>query len=95
MNGVWRKLWPECANDLKGFKNDVPAMKKEILGLAEKVGFDEVEEADITQLLQSHREELTNEDLIQLEVMKAMEEGGQEVKEEPTHQNLTAKCLSK
>ncbi|CAM2096760.1 unnamed protein product [Caretta caretta] len=80
MNGVWGKLWPECVNDLKGFKDIVPAMKKDILGLAKKVGFDEVEEADITQLLQSHREELTNEDLMQLEVMRAMEEEGQEVK---------------
>ena len=31
-----------------------------------KVGFDEVVEADVTQLLQSHGEELTNEDLKQL-----------------------------
>ncbi|CAM2106670.1 unnamed protein product [Caretta caretta] len=69
-------------------------MKKDILGLANKAGFDEVEEADITQLLQSHGEELTNEDLMQLEVMRAMEEEGQEVEEEPTHRNLTAKCLS-
>ncbi|CAM2115833.1 unnamed protein product [Caretta caretta] len=81
MNGAWGKLWPEYANDLKGFKDVVPPMKKDILGLAKKVGFDEVEEADITQLLQSHREELTNEDLMQLEVMRVMEEEGQEVKE--------------
>ncbi|CAM2111781.1 unnamed protein product [Caretta caretta] len=68
-------------------------MKKDILGLAKKAGFDEVEEADVTQLLQSHGEELTNEDLMQLEVTKAMAEEGQEV-EEPTHRNLTAKRLS-
>ena len=40
-------------------------MKKVILGLANKAGFDEVEEADVTHLLQSHREELTNENLKQ------------------------------
>ncbi|CAM2114725.1 unnamed protein product [Caretta caretta] len=44
--------------------------------------------------LQSHGVELTNEDLMQLEVTRAMEEEGQEVEEEPTHQNLTAKRLS-
>ncbi|XP_074854943.1 tigger transposable element-derived protein 1 [Carettochelys insculpta] len=94
MNGVWGKLWPECVSDIKGFKDVVPDIKKDILGLAKKVGFDEVEEADITQLLQSHKEELTNEDLMQLEVLRAMEEEGLEVKEESTHQNLTAKRLS-
>ena len=41
-------------------------MKKVILGLANKAGFDEVEEADVTQLLQSQVEELTDEDLKQL-----------------------------
>ncbi|XP_007056461.2 tigger transposable element-derived protein 1 [Chelonia mydas] len=94
MNGVWWKLWPECVNDLKGFKDVVPAMKKDILGLAKKAGFDKVEEADVTQLLQSHGEELTNEDLMQLDMMRAVEDEGQEVKEEPTHRNLTAKRLS-
>ncbi|CAM2106470.1 unnamed protein product [Caretta caretta] len=92
--------WPlyatftQCKSDLIGFKDAGPAMKKDILSLAKKADFDEVEEADITQLLQSHREELTNEDLMQLEVTRAMEEGGQEVEEEPTHRNLTAKHLS-
>ena len=62
MNGVWRKLWPECVNDLKGFNYVFPTMKKIILCLVNKTGFDEVEEADVTQLLQSHGEELTNED---------------------------------
>ena len=65
MNGVWRKLWPGCVNDLKRFEDVVLAMKKVILGLANKAGFNEVEEADDTQLLQSHREELTNENLKQ------------------------------
>nr|XP_006128720.1 tigger transposable element-derived protein 1-like [Pelodiscus sinensis] len=94
MNGVWAKLWPECVNDLKGFKDIIPAIKKDILGLAKKAGFDEVEEDDVTQLLQSHGEELTNEELMQLEAMRAMEEKDQEVKVETTHQNLTAKRLS-
>ena len=38
-------------------------MKKVILGLANKAGFDEVEETDVTKPLQSHGEELTNEDI--------------------------------
>ena len=44
-------------------------MKKVFLGLANKADFDKVKEDDVTQLLQSHREELTNEDLKQLEMM--------------------------
>ncbi|XP_030431999.1 tigger transposable element-derived protein 1-like [Gopherus evgoodei] len=50
MNVLWGKLWPECVNDLKVFKDVVSAMKKYIFGLAKKAGFDEVEEADVTQL---------------------------------------------
>ena len=69
MNGVWRKLWPGCVNDLKGFEDVLLTMKKVILDLANKVGFDEVEETDVTQLLQSHREELTNDDMKQREMM--------------------------
>ena len=70
MNGVWRKLLPECVNDLKGFKHVFPILKTVILGPANKAGFDEVDEADVTQLLQSHGEELTNVDLNQLEIMR-------------------------
>ena len=61
---------PEYANDLKGFKDVVSAMKKIILVLAYKAGFDEVEEADVTQLLQPQGEALTNEDLKQQEMMR-------------------------
>ncbi|CAM2117475.1 unnamed protein product [Caretta caretta] len=68
-------------------------MKKDILCLAKKAGFDDVEKADITQLLWSHGEELTNEELMQLEVTRAMEEEGQEVEQQQSHRNLTAKRL--
>ena len=42
-------------------------MKKVILGLANKAGVDEVEEGDVTQL---HGEELTNEELKRLQMMR-------------------------
>ena len=38
MDGVWRKLWPGCFNDLKGFE-DVLTVKKVILGVANNAGF--------------------------------------------------------
>ena len=69
---MWRKLWPECVNDLKGFKDVFLVMKKVILGLPNNAGFDEVEKADIKQLLQSHGERTTAtiEDLKQREMMR-------------------------
>ncbi|KAG7174211.1 Tigger transposable element-derived protein 1-like 158, partial [Homarus americanus] len=65
MNSVWRKLWPECVHNFVSFPS-VPAVRKTILTLVKKAGFDEVDDTDVEDLLDSHNEELTNEDLIEL-----------------------------
>ncbi|KAG7157451.1 Tigger transposable element-derived protein 7-like 59, partial [Homarus americanus] len=49
-----------------GFTDLVPAVNRDILSLARQAGFDELESEDIEDVLASHTEELTNEDLQQL-----------------------------
>lgn len=64
---VWRRLWPGCAKNFRGFKDVVPIVK-EIVNLTKKAGFNEGEEASVSQVFESLAEMLTNEDLKQLEM---------------------------
>lgn len=70
MNGVWKKLWPECVNDFKDFPKRDPIIKV-IVDLANCVGY-ELEEADVYDLLDSHGQELSNKDLMELNQDKAL-----------------------
>ncbi|XP_041053574.1 tigger transposable element-derived protein 1-like [Carcharodon carcharias] len=92
LNGVWQKMWPECVSDHGGSHDTVPEVQHEILTLAREVGFDEVDEADVVELLKSHGEELSNEDLMQLESQRAEEEDRTEI---PPPQILSTKRLSR
>lgn len=83
MNGCWKKLWPECVHGFEVFdgKETVSAVRKELVTLSHKLGFDEVDEDDVQELLDSHAEPLSTEELIQLEQEKAHQEDDDE--EEP------------
>uniref|UniRef100_UPI00358DF661 tigger transposable element-derived protein 1-like isoform X2 n=1 Tax=Myxine glutinosa TaxID=7769 RepID=UPI00358DF661 len=72
MSGVWRNVWPECVHYLKDFV-DLPAIRTQIVDLAKEAGFNEVDEDDVGELLESHGEDLTNDDLIQLDQQRAKE----------------------
>ena len=61
MNGVWRKLWPECVHRICAAENDdVPAVCHEITNLARESNFEGMEEPDINELLTSHNQEFCN-----------------------------------
>ena len=66
MNGVWRKLCPQFVNDFHGFEDTVDHVIKNIVALSKEINLD-MEVDDVTELLESHEEELSAEDLIQLE----------------------------
>ena len=74
--------------------SNVPDIFQQIVGLAREVGFDEVDDEDVSQLLESHGDDLTNEDLIQLEQQQTLgrEQEG-ELPTPPTKQ-LTRKAMS-
>lgn len=69
LNGVWKKLCPQFVHSFEGFNVDdiVSKANKDTISYAQDLGLDEVEEEDIDQLLQSHRQELSNEDLLDIE----------------------------
>ncbi|KAK4306573.1 hypothetical protein Pmani_021622 [Petrolisthes manimaculis] len=69
MNGVWKQLCPHFVHSFENFSVDDIVLKanKETVSYAQNLGLDEVKEEDIEQLPQSHRQELSNEDLLDIE----------------------------
>jgi hypothetical protein len=45
---------------------EIKTLQWQCVALAKEVGFDEVEEVDVVELLELHKEELSNKELIQL-----------------------------
>ncbi|CAM2100548.1 unnamed protein product [Caretta caretta] len=66
MNDIWRRTWPNAVHSFMGF-DAVPALKQEIIKFVKDVSFEEVEEEDVQEFLESHTEQLTNEELIELD----------------------------
>lgn len=94
MNGCWTKIWKECVNDFARFKvKDTSEVRKDIARLSHLAGFKEVNEDDIQELLDSHDEPLSNEDLMQLEQERAKTEDDDANQEEETVRGLDVKTL--
>ncbi|XP_042211557.1 tigger transposable element-derived protein 1-like [Homarus americanus] len=95
MNGSWKNMWPECVHEFKGFSQaeSLQQVQQDIVTLANNVDFEEVIENGVVELLESHREDLTNEDLMMLEQERA---AGQEedIEPPPTPLQLTTKDMS-
>ncbi|KYO33866.1 CENPB DNA-binding domain-containing protein 1-like [Alligator mississippiensis] len=74
MNGVWRKLWADCVQDSQEVEEPVVTIQDNIVELGRKIGFVELEPKEIQELIDSNREKLSNEDLIQIEQQRSHEE---------------------
>ncbi|XP_007125547.1 tigger transposable element-derived protein 1 [Physeter macrocephalus] len=94
MNSVWKKIWPECVQFHSVSQTDnIAQLQQNIVTLAKSVALGEVGEADVDQLLRSHEEGLSNEELVQLEQEPAgEEEEGEEAA--PALRQLTTRELS-
>ena len=91
MNGVWCKIWSECVHRTCATEVDcTPAVCREISNLARESNFEGMEETDINELLTSHNQEFSNDELLQLALPFANKEDN--VSKE---QNLTCKQISK
>lgn len=65
MNNVWKKIRPQCVQFQSVSQTDnVAQLQQSIVTLARNMAF---VEADVDQLLRSHEEALSNEELMQLE----------------------------
>ncbi|XP_064081201.1 tigger transposable element-derived protein 1-like [Macrobrachium nipponense] len=92
LNGAWKKLCPQFVHSFEGFDRaeDVETVTREIIGLSKRLKLD-LEAEDVLELLASHGEELSSEDLIELE--QEMIEEELEVPD-PKPRSLTVKGLS-
>ncbi|UYV62516.1 CENPBD1 [Cordylochernes scorpioides] len=96
MNGVWRKIWPECVYRSSAEVDGTPAVRHEISNLARESNFEGMEETDINELLTSHNQEFSNKELLQLELHFANEEDDSDrLIEISKEQNLTSKQIFK
>ncbi|XP_066231909.1 zinc finger MYM-type protein 6 isoform X4 [Saccopteryx leptura] len=82
LNSAWRKLWPEVVSerDFEGFEPEVSVVE-EIVSLGKSMGL-EVNEEDIDDLIEKHSEELTTEELKELQQQQQRMEVLQEVSRE-------------
>ncbi|XP_007468546.1 PREDICTED: tigger transposable element-derived protein 1-like [Lipotes vexillifer] len=94
VNSAWKNIWPECVHSQSVSQTDsIAQLQQNIVTLAKSVALGEVGEADVDQLLQSHEEGLSNEELVQLEQEPAgEEEDGEEAA--PALRQLTTRELS-
>ena len=76
-NGVWRHLLPYFMHDFTGFE-PVENTVEVISRLAQEVGLDEVTAESVTEMLYSHGQQISNEDLE--EVAKEMSQQKEEDK---------------
>ncbi|XP_070606465.1 tigger transposable element-derived protein 1-like [Erythrolamprus reginae] len=92
LNSAWKKLWPQAVSGrtFKGFEQPEPVILEDIVSLGKSMGL-EVNEDDIDDLLEGHSQELTKEELKEVqqqqqksEVLKAWEEKTAEEEEEET-----------
>jgi hypothetical protein len=81
--GVWGKLLPQFMHDITGFE-PVDNTVDDVSRLAQKAGLDEVRAEDITQLFDSHGQQLSNEDLEDMvKELSQQKEVEKEKEEEP------------
>ncbi|BFZ05504.1 hypothetical protein BsWGS_08543 [Bradybaena similaris] len=92
MNGVWKKMCPQFVNDFHGFEDTVEHVIKNVVALSKEIDL-EMEVDDVTELLESHGEELSAEDLIQME-KRIMEEKEEETPT-PERKAFTRQALAR
>jgi hypothetical protein len=73
LKGVWKNLCPEFVHDSEGFENPVANLTETVIEIANRLDL-EVSPEDVTELLQSHSQDLSNEDLIEIEEQGIVED---------------------
>jgi hypothetical protein len=69
MNGVQRNIWPDIVTDFHGFEPEekIRNSRCAIIDMGRSVGFEVVDKTNVKGLLLSNTEELSSEDLLELE----------------------------
>ncbi|KFD61537.1 hypothetical protein M514_00928 [Trichuris suis] len=94
MNLAWRKICPEAIAELTVLGTTIAACSSGVSELAHEVGFSDINEEDILELIESHDEELSNKDLMEMEQQLADEEENDKTEDPKQARTLTTKDLS-
>ena len=93
MNGVWRKIWPECTATFTEV-DDVPLVRAEIVDLAQEAHFEGLDEADFDEILNVEEDfDVSTADLI--EMAQNIYENDDNSVEVPEVKQLTTKGMGK
>ncbi|KYO26694.1 hypothetical protein Y1Q_0019167 [Alligator mississippiensis] len=92
LNGVCKKLCPEFVSDFQGFEDQVDEVTADIVKMAGQLQL-EVEKEDVEELLDSHIQELTSEELVHLEEQRKAENQAR-IQESPAQGTMTTKQMS-
>ena len=93
LNACWSKLWKECVNQC--LQHKLPAVK-DIVDVARRLGGEglaDMKDDDVEELLQSHKEEL-NEDELE-EIIRSSEDGDDDEEDKEEQREMTSSSLSK
>ncbi|GCC25057.1 hypothetical protein chiPu_0003462 [Chiloscyllium punctatum] len=99
LQSAWRKLWPDCVpeRDCEGFEEETAVnVVNEIVTMGQNMGL-EVDEDDVAELVEDHRQDLSTEDLVELqqEQVKVMQQEhfGEEEEEREDVSNVQIKDI--
>ena len=97
ISGAWKKLCPELAINLEGFELSGRLSEEclKCLKLARKVSLDKLEEDDVDSLLETIGEELSTEELDELEKLRRQLKEEVEAEQYPTAPSTTKQLTVK
>jgi hypothetical protein len=62
MNGVWRKLWPDCVLDSQQHDTALASIPENVTEVAKETRLGAVEDGDVNEHPEGHGVELSTED---------------------------------
>ncbi|KFD62505.1 hypothetical protein M514_25355 [Trichuris suis] len=87
-------LYPGVTTESSGPAESIQHLYQEIAGLEHQVGLGGINEEDITELLESHDEELSNSDLLEIERQLTEDQEAPEPRNPEQAKTLSTKDLS-
>ena len=64
MNHIWKKICPECIKTEDSEGDSLSEIRQTILNLANDLGFEDLEEVDVLDILNADREPLSHKELV-------------------------------
>lgn len=74
INRSWERLWPDCVQEFSGLDEPAEALYQNIVDIGKQIGLNDIQSQDIEDLIASHEEKLTTEELRTQEKQRAEEE---------------------